>query len=95
MRTLIALCLVLALSGFTSCQKRPDPPQVPEIIKVPVRTTVPVPAELTTPCPIARAESRTVEAVVSAYNANIETLESCANRKLQEIRALPTSEATP
>ena len=47
------------------------------------------------PCPVARAESRTVEAVVSAYNANIETLESCANRTLQEIRTLPTSEATP
>lgn len=93
-RLAAAAALVLALSGFTSCQKRPDPPQVPEIIKVPIRTTVPVPAALTTPCPIARAESRTIEAVVTAYNANIETLEAC-NRKLQEIRALPTSEVTP
>ena len=31
---------------------------------------------------------------MSAYNANVETLEAC-NRKLQEIRTLPTSEAAP
>lgn len=91
MRPLLLIAILL-LAGCKTC---PDRPQVPEIVKVPVRTTVPVPAELTTPCPVARAESRTVEAVVSAYNANVETLESCANRKLQEIRALPTSEAGP
>lgn len=89
---LLLIAAVLVLAG---CQTCPDRPPVPEIVKVPVRTTVPVPAALTTPCPIARAENRTVEAVVSAYNANIETLESCANRKLQEIRSLPTSEASP
>ena len=83
--------LVLALAGCKTC---PDRPQVPEIVKVPVRTTVPVPAGLTAPCPVARAESRTVEAVVSAYNANVENLEAC-NRKLGEIRALPTNEASP
>lgn len=90
MRPLL-LIAVLVLAG---CQTCPDRPQVPEVVKVPVRTTVSVPAALTTPCPIARAENRTVEAVVSAYNANVETLEAC-NRRLQEIRALPTSEATP
>ena len=91
MRPLL-LIAVLVLAG---CQTCPDRPQVPEVVKVPVRTTVPVPAELTAPCPIARAESRTVEAVVSAYNTNIETLEACANGRFREIRALPTSEATP
>ncbi len=88
---LLLIAAVLVLAG---CQTCPDRPPVPEIVKVPIRTTVPVPAELTTPCPIARAESRTVEAVVSAYNANVETLEAC-NRRLQEIRSLPTSEAGP
>ena len=91
MRALILTAALLVLAG---CQTCPDRPQVPEVVKVPVRTTVPVPAELTAPCPVARAESRTVEAVVSAYNANVETLEAC-NRKLQEIRTLPTSEAGP
>lgn len=90
MRPLL-LIAVLVLAG---CQTCPDRPPVPEIVKVPVRTTVPVPAELTAPCPVARAESRTVEAVVSAYNANVETLEAC-NRKLGEIRALPTGEVKP
>ncbi len=90
MRPLL-LMSVLVLAGCKTC---PGRPQAPEIVKVPVRTTVPVPAELTATCPIARAESRTIEAVVTAYNANVETLEAC-NRKLQEIRALPTSEAIP
>ena len=88
---LLLIAAVLVLAGCKTC---PDRPQVPEIVKVPVRTTVPVPAGLTAPCPVARAESRTVEAVVSAYNANVENLEAC-NRRLQEIRALPTSEASP
>ena len=88
---LLLIAAVLVLAGCKTC---PDRPQVPEIVKVPVRTTVPVPAGLTAPCPVARAESRTVEAVVSAYNANVENLAAC-NRRLQEIRALPTSEASP
>ena len=88
---LLLIADVLVLAGCKTC---PDRPQVPEIVKVPVRTTVPVPAALAAPCPVARAESRTVEAVVSAYNANVENLEAC-NRRLQEIRALPTSEASP
>ena len=88
---LLLIAAVLVLAG---CQTCPDRPPVPEIVKVPVRTTVPVPAELTAACPIARAESRTIEAVVTAYNANVENLEAC-NRRLQEIRSLPTSEAGP
>lgn len=92
MRALLLILILLATTGFTSCQPKPCPP--PVIVKVPVRTTVPVPAELTAPCPVAKAQSRTVEAVVSAYNANVENLEAC-NRRLQEIRALPTSEAAP
>lgn len=85
------LLIVLALAG---CQTCPDRPQVPELIKVPVRVTVPVPEGLTAPCPVARAGSRTVESVVQAYNANVESLETC-NRKLGEIRALPTTGGAP
>lgn len=84
-----ATAAVLLLAGCNTCPER-----LPEVVKVPVRVTVPVPSELSAPCPVARAESRTVEAVVSAYNANVEHLEAC-NRKLGEIRALPTGEAGP
>lgn len=92
MRPLLLIVILLALAGCQSCPERP--PVLPEVVKVPVRTTVQVPAELTSPCPVAKAQNRTVEAVVSAYNANVENLEAC-NRRLQEIRALPTSEAGP
>ncbi|WP_281915980.1 Rz1-like lysis system protein LysC [Caldimonas thermodepolymerans] len=91
MRLIAATAAALLLAG---CQTCPERPQVPEVVKVPVRVTVPVPTELSAPCPVARAESRTVGAVVSAYNANVEHLEAC-NRKLSEIRALPTGDVTP
>ncbi|KAF1698349.1 hypothetical protein CSC62_05420 [Pseudoxanthomonas jiangsuensis] len=91
MRALILTAALLALAG---CQTCPDRPQVPEVVKVPVRVTVPVPPALTDPCPVARAASRTVESVVQAYNANVESLETC-NRKLGEIRALPTTGGAP
>lgn len=83
---LIAAAAVLMLTACQTCPER-----LPEVVKVPVRVTVPVPEKLTAPCPVARAETRTVEAVVQAYNANVEQLEAC-NRKLGEIRALPASE---
>lgn len=86
---LFAAALLLA-----ACQTQPERPQVPEVVKVPVRVTVPVPPALTDPCPVARASSRTVESVVKAYNANVESLETC-NRRLQEIRALPTTGGAP
>lgn len=89
MRLIAATAAALLLAGCQTCPER-----VPDVVKVPVRVTVPVPAKLTEPCPVQRAESRTVESVVGAYNANIEHLEAC-NRKLGEIRALPTGEAGP
>lgn len=79
-----AALIALALAGCTST---PERVVVPEIVHVPVREYVPVPERLTAPCPISRAESRTVEALVSAYNANITNLEGC-NAKMREIRKL-------
>lgn len=63
----------------------------PEIVQVPVDRYVAVPASLTAPCPVARATARTVEAVVTAYNANITALDAC-NAQLDGIRNLT---ATP
>lgn len=70
----VAILAVIMLAG---CKTSPERVVVPEIVKVPVREYVPVPDKLTRDCPITRAKTRTVEAVVSAYNANITSLESC------------------
>lgn len=45
------------------------------------------PAGLTQSCPITRAQERSVENVVLAYNANILSLQQC-NKQLGEIREL-------
>lgn len=81
----------LALAGCRTC---PDRVVVPEIVKVPVREYVPVPDKITRDCAIARAESRTVEAVVSAYNANITSLEAC-NADKAAIRKLGQDTPAP
>lgn len=83
----LALILLLPLCGFGTCSKKPEQPKLPEVVRLTVEKLVPVDARLTKPCPTKRAESRTVEAVVEAYNANLETLQDCDNR-MGEIRAL-------
>ncbi|WP_115560029.1 Rz1-like lysis system protein LysC [Xanthomonas arboricola] len=85
-----ALILVLALAGCTS--KVATKPNVPHVVYVPVVKTVPVPAELTKPCPPKRVQERTVEQVVNAYNANVPVQDDC-DRRMREIRELPTSDA--
>lgn len=69
-------CAAVAMA-MVGCRSTPERVVVPEIVHVPVREYVPVPEQLSRDCPIARAASRTVEAVVSAYNANITSLEAC------------------
>lgn len=80
-----AALIALLLAG---CQTCPEPKeQLPAVVKVPVTQYVGVPDDLTAPCPITRADSRTVEAVVAAYNANVTSLEGC-NAQLDGIRKL-------
>ena len=79
--------MALPLCGFGSCSKKPEPPVMPKIVTVTVEKQVPVDDRLTSPCPATRANTRTVEAVVAAYNANITALEDCDGR-MSEIRAL-------
>src|SRR3546814_16100769 len=73
----------LLLAG---CASTPKAEPLPALVKVPVLEYVRVPDKLTAPCPVTRAKSRTVEAVVSAYHANVTALEAC-NEKLPGIRA--------
>lgn len=90
----LALILLLPLCGFGTCSKKPEQPQLPEVVRLTVEKLVPVDARLTKPCPTKRAESRTVEAVVAAYNANLETLQDCDNR-MGEIRSLGEGKTQP
>lgn len=72
---------------LTGCAHQPEQPKLPEKVHVTVEKLVPVDGRLTQPCPATRAASRTVEAVVSAYNANLVALQDC-NTRMGEIRAL-------
>lgn len=79
-----ALIAALLLAG---CAHQPERPKLPEKVHVAVEKLVPVDERLTQPCPATQAASRTVEAVVSAYNANLIALQDC-NTRMGEIRAL-------
>lgn len=72
---------------LTGCAHQPERPKLPAKVHVTVEKLVPVDDRLTQPCPATRAASRTVEAVVSAYNANLVALQDC-NTRMGEIRAL-------
>lgn len=83
--------IVLALAG---CAHEADRPKLPEVVHITVDKLVPVDARLTKPCPAKRATSRTVEAVVAAYNANLITLQDCDSR-MGEIRSLGEGKTQP
>src|SRR3546814_9854276 len=65
----------VALLLLAGCASTPKPEPMPTLVKVPVVEYVRVPDSLTKPCPVTRVASRTVEAVVSAYNANVRSEE--------------------
>lgn len=80
----VAVVALLALAG---CKSTPEPVVVPEVVKVIVREYVPVPEELTRPCPVAELADRIVESVVEVANARRVSLEQC-NEQLRRIREL-------
>ncbi|MFG0713200.1 hypothetical protein ACF8O9_10185 [Stenotrophomonas geniculata] len=82
----LMLVAVLPLCGFGSCSKA-SKPELPNVVYVTVEKPIGPPVALTQACPITRAQDRTVEKVVSAYNANILSLQQC-NKQLGEIREL-------
>lgn len=83
--------LLLVLAG---CAHERERPKLPEVVHITVEKLVPVDARLTKPCPAKRATSRTVEAVVAAYNANLIVLQDCDNR-MGEIRSLGEGKTQP
>lgn len=89
-----ALILVAGLAGCASAPE-PCPFVAPEVIEVPVTRYVPVPVELTEPCPVPAIKGRTVGDVVDAANARKLALDRC-NAQLDAIRkAQPKQEAAP
>lgn len=82
----LILVAALPLCGFGSCSGS-QKPDMPKVVYVTVEKPVSPPAALTELCPITRAQDRTVEQVVSAYNANILSLQQC-NKQLGEIRGM-------
>lgn len=87
----LALVAVIPLCGFGSCSKA-QKPDIPQTVYVTVERTVAVPAPLTARCPVKRATQRTIESVVSAYNANVLSLEQC-NTQLGAIEKLAPANA--
>ncbi len=82
----LMLAAAVPLCGFGSCS-RGQKPDMPRVVYVTVEKPVAPSAALTEQCPISRAQDRTVEQVVSAYNANVLSLQQC-NKQLGEIRQL-------
>ncbi|WP_315386618.1 hypothetical protein [uncultured Stenotrophomonas sp.] len=80
-----SVALIAAL--LIGCASQPGRPKLPETVYVTVEKLVPVDDGLTQPCVTTRVTTRTVEAVVSAYNANLLALQDC-NTRMGEIRAL-------
>lgn len=93
MRPLI-IAAVLILAGCKASQPtRPDPP--PTIVQVPVKVYVPVPDDLTEPCPIAKG---TLAEIPKVARARRQSLESCNADKaaIRKIQGTPVPvEPTP
>lgn len=87
----VILAAALPLCGFGSCGQT-QKPELPKVVHVAVERPIGVPKALTARCPVNRAEQRTIESVVSAYNANIISLEQC-NSQLGAIEKLGTEAA--
>lgn len=87
----VILAAALPLCGFGTCSKA-EKPDLPKVVYVPVERTVAVPPALTSCCPVKRASQRTIESVVSAYNANVLSLEQC-NTQLGAIEKLAPANA--
>lgn len=93
-RAVTRLLLIVLLLALAGCGSAPVKPGVPEVVRVQVPQYVPLPAELTKPCPAQRAKERTVGAVVSAYNANIPVQTDC-DARMARIRQLQPANENP
>lgn len=83
MRYAIAL-IVLAQTG---CSTTPPMPVLPEIVKVPVREYVAIPAELTKDCQQFTAQEQSYDEAKRLALVRAESIDEC-NRRWAKVRAL-------
>ncbi|WP_080932942.1 Rz1-like lysis system protein LysC [Xanthomonas albilineans] len=84
-----ALIALLALAGCAQVR-----PAIPAKVYVPVSVPAQLPASLTKPCPAVRVKTRTVDALVAAYNADVSALDDC-DARMSQIRKLSVPEQKP
>lgn len=77
----LVVAILIALAGCAQVQPKP--------VQVPVTQYVPVPAELTQPCPIAEPQNATVAEAVKVARERKTALAVC-NEQLRQIRGLGT-----
>lgn len=76
--------LLIACAMLAGCQSVPE---APEVVRVVVTKTVPVPAELARDCDLPAKRDNTVGEAVRLANARAESLREC-NKRLKAIRGL-------
>lgn len=80
------LALIAAALALAACQTT-KPPVVPQIVRIPVETIVPVPAKLSAPCEVYQVKAQTYGEAIEAANKRLASLVEC-NKRMAEIRAL-------
>jgi hypothetical protein len=73
--------------GFTTCSRRPDPPKLPEVVHVPVKTFVALPPQLTVDCTDVVKRGNSYGEAIRLANSRKDALDECTKR-MREIRAL-------
>ncbi|UHQ21904.1 hypothetical protein LVB77_14640 [Lysobacter sp. 5GHs7-4] len=84
--SLIAIAALLS-SGWTSCSRRPEAPELPKVVYVPVEKIVDVPAELTADCEKVPKRNNSLAEAVRLANARDLANDECTSR-MRQIRGL-------
>lgn len=81
-----SLALIAAVLALAACQTT-RPPVVPQIVRVPVETMIPVPAKLSKDCARPAKQADTYGEAIRLANVRDAALAEC-NKRMAEIRAL-------
>lgn len=81
------LALTITVLLLASCRSNPPAPQLPEIVRVPVKTFVALPVELTADCTEVPKRNNSYGEAIRLANSRKDSLDECTKR-MREIRAL-------
>ncbi|SDW94526.1 Rz1-like lysis system protein LysC [Lysobacter enzymogenes] len=81
------IAALIALVVLAGCQTTAPAPTVPSVVRVPVQTFVPLPAELTRDCEDVPKQSNTYGEAVRLANARKAAADECTSR-MRQIRNL-------